>query len=116
MPPTLSKAKSAPKRARPAGARKPVAQPATKPAPEFAADTALAVFHPITAAWFRAAFHEPTAPQREGWPAIARGESTLILAPTGTGKTLAAFLWCLDRLMLRDAGSATERGCRVVYI
>jgi len=35
-----------------------------------------------------------------GWPAIARGESALILAPTGTGKTLAAFLWCLDRLML----------------
>jgi len=33
-------------------------------------------------------------------PAIAEGESTLILAPTGTGKTLTAFLWCLDRLML----------------
>ena len=57
---------------------------------------------------------DPTAPQRLGWPAIARGESTLILAPTGTGKTLAAFLWCLDRLMLRDA--IPVRGCRVVYI
>jgi ATP-dependent Lhr-like helicase len=32
-----------------------------------------------------------------GWPVIARGENALILAPTGTGKTLAAFLWCLDR-------------------
>jgi ATP-dependent Lhr-like helicase len=38
-----------------------------------------------------------------GWPVIARGESALILAPTGTGKTLAAFLWCLDRLMLQPA-------------
>ena len=61
-------------------------------------------------------FGEPTAPQREGWPAIARGESTLILAPTGTGKTLAAFLWCLDRLMLGAGRDAAERGCRVVYI
>ena len=59
-----------------------------------------ACFHPVTAEWFRAVFDAPTAPQRMGWPVIARGESTLILAPTGTGKTLAAFLWCLDRLML----------------
>ena len=69
----------------------------------------LELFHPVTAAWFRAAFAEATAPQREGWPAIARGESTLILAPTGTGKTLTAFLWCLDRLMLRSSESAGQR-------
>src|SRR5271163_401721 len=78
-------------------------------------DAALELFHPITAKWFRAAFDAPTAPQVEGWPAIARGESTLILAPTGTGKTLTAFLWCLDKLMLRTAPEA-QRGCRVVYL
>jgi ATP-dependent Lhr-like helicase len=82
-----------------------------------------ASFHPVTAAWFRAVFDEPTAPQRLGWPAIARRENTLILAPTGTGKTLAAFLWCLDRLMLedRDRGNKGPRepagkGCRIVYV
>ena len=79
------------------------------------ADAALSLFHPITAKWFRAVFEAPTAPQIEGWPAIARGESTLILAPTGTGKTLTAFLWCLDQLMLRTAPDAA-RGCRVVYL
>ena len=79
------------------------------------ADAALGLFHPITAAWFRAVFDGPTAPQREGWPAIARGESTLILAPTGTGKTLTAFLWCLDQLMMQTPPTA-DRGCRVVYI
>ncbi len=76
----------------------------------------LELFHPITAAWFRAVFEDVTPPQREGWPAISRGESTLILAPTGTGKTLTAFLWCLDKLMLRTPADKTERGCRVLYI
>jgi ATP-dependent helicase Lhr and Lhr-like helicase len=74
----------------------------------------LELFHPITASWFRAVFEGVTAPQREGWPAIARGDSTLILAPTGTGKTLAAFLWCLDKLMLREPPASP--GCRVVYV
>ena len=80
------------------------------------AEAALALFHPVTAEWFRQVFEGPTAPQIEGWPAIARGESTLILAPTGTGKTLTAFLWCLDRLMLRTPAEEQGRGCRVVYL
>ena len=75
----------------------------------------LSLFHPLTRQWFRAALGEPTTPQRLGWPPIARGESTLILAPTGTGKTLTAFLWCLDRGMFHDAAGA-EPGCRVVYV
>ena len=84
------------------------------PAMQASPNDVLKLFHPVTAAWFRAVFEEVTAPQREGWPAIARGESTLILAPTGTGKTLTAFLWCLDRLMLREPVSSP--GCRVLYV
>ncbi|WP_396127144.1 Lhr family helicase [Edaphobacter bradus] len=80
-----------------------------------ASDGALTLFHPITARWFRETLGVPTLPQLEGWPAIAKGESTLILAPTGTGKTLAAFLWCLDKLMMHGPAEA-ERGCRVVYV
>ena len=80
------------------------------------ADDPFACFHPVTAEWFRAVFDAPTAPQRMGWPVIARGESALILAPTGTGKTLTAFLWCLDRLMLQGQNAAREKGCRIVYV
>ena len=75
-----------------------------------------ACFHPVTAEWFQAVFDAPTAPQRMGWPAIARGESALILAPTGTGKTLTAFLWCLDRLMLHPRPEGKKEGCRIVYV
>jgi ATP-dependent helicase Lhr and Lhr-like helicase len=73
----------------------------------------LAPFHPAVRDWFTASFQAPTPPQARGWPAIAKGESTLILAPTGSGKTLTAFLWCLDRLMFRGN---QVRSCRVLYV
>jgi ATP-dependent helicase Lhr and Lhr-like helicase len=63
----------------------------------------LDLFHPSVAEWFRASFAAPTPPQQQGWPAIARGESTLILAPTGSGKTLAAFLWAINTVMYGPA-------------
>jgi ATP-dependent helicase Lhr and Lhr-like helicase len=75
----------------------------------------LELFHPAARDWFEAVFTEPTRPQQMGWPAIARGESTLILAPTGTGKTLAAFLWCINRLMFETRPGDDHR-CRVLYI
>src|ERR1700759_4749955 len=87
-------------------ARKPVIPESPEP---------LAAFHAPVREWFEAVFPSPTAPQILGWPAISRGESTLILAPTGTGKTLTAFLWCIDQLMFIPPPAAAER-CRVVYI
>ena len=80
-----------------------------------ARDDVLHTFHPAVAEWFRASFERPTPPQVQGWPAIARGDSTLILAPTGSGKTLTAFLWCINRLMFEPAPAPKER-CRVIYI
>jgi ATP-dependent Lhr-like helicase len=75
----------------------------------------LAPFHAAVRDWFTASFDRPTRPQTLGWPAIARGESTLILSPTGSGKTLTAFLWCLDRLMFAPVPDAHRR-CRVLYV
>ncbi|MBI3400296.1 MAG: DEAD/DEAH box helicase [Acidobacteria bacterium] len=75
----------------------------------------LAPFPPAVRAWFTGAFEAPTRPQALGWPAIARGDSTLILAPTGSGKTLTAFLWCLGRLMFTPEPPTAAR-CRVLYV
>src|SRR6202171_5197151 len=75
----------------------------------------LDAFHAPVREWFETVFSGPTRPQELGWPAIKRGDSTLILAPTGTGKTLAAFFWCINRLMFASSPDARER-CRVLYI
>ena len=72
-------------------------------------------FHPAVETWFRQSFGSPTPAQSAGWPPIARGESTLILAPTGSGKTLAAFLACIDRLMFAPRPDPAAR-CRVLYV
>ncbi|HVU76413.1 MAG TPA: DEAD/DEAH box helicase [Gaiellaceae bacterium] len=71
----------------------------------------LSVFSPATRAWFERAFDAPTPPQERGWPAIATGAHVLIQAPTGSGKTLTAFLYALDRL-----NEAPGQGLRVLYV
>src|SRR5256714_11021855 len=71
----------------------------------------LAVFSPATRAWFERTFAGPTPPQTQGWPAIASGAHVLIQAPTGSGKTLTAFLYAIDRLT-----SNPGEGLRVLYV
>jgi len=75
----------------------------------------LTFFHPAVRDWFTASFGTPTRAQELGWPAISSGEWTLITAPTGSGKTLTAFLWALDRLMFTERPEKSRR-CRVIYI
>jgi ATP-dependent Lhr-like helicase len=56
------------------------------------------VFHPIIQAWFDRRYGLPTDIQVAAWRHIAAGEHLLITAPTGSGKTMAAFLWALHQL------------------
>ncbi len=76
--------------------------------------SALAFAHRATRTWFEASFEAPTVAQAKGWPAIASGASTLLLAPTGSGKTLSAFLVAIDRLSFRPPPA--RRGVRVLYV
>src|SRR4051794_35557271 len=67
--------------------------------------------------WFARTFPGgPTPAQAMAWPEIARGENLLLVSPTGTGKTLAAFLAILDRLHRDDAEGTLRDGLQCVYI
>ncbi len=67
--------------------------------------------------WFGSAFPGgPTSIQRLAWPSIASGEHSLLIAPTGTGKTLAAFLAILDQLFREHAAGTLAPALRCVYV
>ncbi|MCK5147860.1 DEAD/DEAH box helicase [bacterium] len=59
---------------------------------------ALKQFHPVVAEWFTKQIGTPTDIQAQSWPVIATMRHVLITAPTGSGKTLTAFLWALNQL------------------
>src|ERR1700683_2134065 len=73
-------------------------------------------FSEATRAWFGDAFAGPTPAQAEAGAAIGRGETTLVIAPPGSGKTLAAFLWAIDKLATEPAPADPRQRCRVLYI
>src|SRR4051812_2313218 len=73
-------------------------------------------FHPLVREWFRESLGAPSAPQEQGWPAIASGAHTLILAPTGTGKTLTAFLWELNNLIVDGSSAPLANAVHILYI
>ncbi|WP_375386562.1 ATP-dependent helicase [uncultured Microbacterium sp.] len=60
-------------------------------------------FGPATRDWFRGAFSAPTSAQIGAWDAISHGKHALVVAPTGSGKTLSAFLWAIDRIFREKA-------------
>ncbi len=76
----------------------------------------LAHFRPETRAWFEGAFAAPTPAQTLGWPAIASGDHVLIQAPTGSGKTLTAFLHAIDRLSAAPGPDESTQRLRVLYV
>ena len=76
----------------------------------------LAWAHPVIQEWFVNKFDTPTEPQEQGWPHILAGRTTLISAPTGSGKTFAAFLACIDSLVRTAlAGDLIDR-TEILYV
>jgi ATP-dependent Lhr-like helicase len=76
----------------------------------------LSRFHPAIERWFARRFAAPTEPQQRAWPLIQNGDDVLIAAPTGSGKTFAAFLSAIDGLV-REGLEGTLRGeTQVLYV
>jgi ATP-dependent Lhr-like helicase len=73
-------------------------------------------FHPAVAAWFGAAFPAATEAQLRAWPNILAGRSTLVAAPTGSGKTLTAFLAAIDALVRESGEQALPDETQVLYV
>jgi len=76
----------------------------------------LSGFHPAIARWFTDRFAEPTEPQRRAWPLIQGGRNALIAAPTGSGKTFAAFLAAIDSLLRQGLDGTLGDETQVVYV
>jgi ATP-dependent helicase Lhr and Lhr-like helicase len=73
-------------------------------------------FHPAVAAWFTRTFDAPTPAQSQAWPAIQSGRNVLVAAPTGSGKTFAAFLAAIDQLVREGLEGALPDETRIVYV
>jgi ATP-dependent Lhr-like helicase len=73
-------------------------------------------FHPAVARWFERRFGTPTAAQAAAWPPIRAGRDTLVAAPTGSGKTLTAFLAALDDLVRRGVDGRLADETAVLYV
>ncbi len=76
----------------------------------------IAGFHPAVRAWFESAFAGPTEAQVQAWPAISAGRNTLVAAPTGSGKTLTAFLAAIDALVREGLSHGLRDTTQVIYI
>lgn len=76
----------------------------------------LEMFDTTTEEWFRGTLGEPTAVQEAAWPAIAAGGHVLVSAPTGTGKTLSAFLVFLDRLKKQAEEGNLKQELQIIYV
>src|SRR5471030_775161 len=76
----------------------------------------LDTFHPAVAAWFSRTFDAPTDAQVAAWPALAAGQHVLVAAPTGSGKTFAAFLSAIDQLVKEGLQGPLTDETRVVYV
>src|SRR5271154_5685821 len=74
------------------------------------------LFHPAVSAWFSGRFSAPTPTQAKAWPAIKAGRDVLIAAPTGSGKTLSAFLAAIDELVRRGLEGALPDETQSVYV
>lgn len=73
-------------------------------------------FHPVVRAWFHSRFPAgPTPPQAAAWPLVPSGEDILVASPTGSGKTLTAFMMALNQMYVEPPDDRVT-GPSVLYL
>jgi len=78
---------------------------------------AVDLLSPPVRRWVESTFGALTPPQEGAIPAVHAGEHVLISAPTGTGKTLAAFLAVISELVAdAERGALPENAIQAVYV
>ena len=66
--------------------------------------------------WFKDRFPDFTDPQKMAIPQIMQGNHLLLCSPTGSGKTLTAFLTVIDDLVRRSLDGSLKDGVSCIYI
>lgn len=74
------------------------------------------LLHPYVSKWFKSCFKTFTDAQREAIPHITTGKNILVLSPTGSGKTLTAFLAILSGLVSLSKRNMLEDRVYCIYI
>ncbi|MFC1688518.1 DEAD/DEAH box helicase [Pseudomonadota bacterium] len=77
---------------------------------------AISGFHPAVQSWFSKTFESATPVQQKAWEAIRTDQNVLIAAPTGSGKTFAAFLCAIDELVRDSQHGALNDAVKILYI
>ena len=66
--------------------------------------------HPYVKEWFENSFDDFTPAQKQAIPEIHKGNNILVSSPTGSGKTLTAFLSVINELTaLADKGELEDK-------
>ncbi|HDJ96504.1 MAG TPA: ATP-dependent helicase [Candidatus Aenigmarchaeota archaeon] len=73
-------------------------------------------FTPIVAEWFRSKFKDLTPPQKYAIPLIDRGKNVIVSSPTGSGKTLTAFISIIDELFELAQKGKLEDKVYCIYV
>ena len=76
----------------------------------------LSLMDDVIAEWFRGRFSALTEPQAYAIPLIHQGKSVLVSSPTGSGKTLTAFLSIINELYILGSKGMLEDKIYCLYI
>ena len=73
-------------------------------------------FEPHNQKWFNERFEDLTPPQAMAVPLISKKENVLVSSPTGSGKTLTAFLSILNDFFRIHREGELETGVHAIYV